>query len=246
MSTGNKHIEQRKNAGRIEEAVIEAIANFGLWLHAANGIECLDVSLHQVAQNTQSETNIMLAWRIGAKYVAQKSVDVRFVDGEPEVAQVLQRLYDIGGVADEIKNVALVGKTAAVGKPQRVSEVMQGDEWFHMAAAQICEHLPVTVDGGAIPLPLPRLNAAPFDAQAQSVVFHLLGPLKIAFRVVPPIAGVSSIFSGKNMPLLLPAIPLIVRIAALTLIRRRRRAPQKSARELQCSPASHRIAPSVA
>src|SRR5579884_623352 len=161
----------------------------------------------------------MLTRGIRAKYISHKSVDVRFVDREPEVAQVLQRLHDIGNIADKIKNVTLVGKTTTVGKPQWVGEVMQGDERFHVATVQIREHLPVTVYGGAIPLSLLRLNATPLDAQAQGIVLHLLGPLKIAFRVVPPVAGISSIFSGENMALLLPAIPLIVRISTLTLIR---------------------------
>ena len=65
MYSGNGPIQGRARIRRVEETVVRAVADLPFRLQAANGIERLDMRLHQVAQNLQGEHYIMFARRIG-------------------------------------------------------------------------------------------------------------------------------------------------------------------------------------
>src|SRR6266566_4494556 len=72
-----------------KETIIQAIPDLSLWLQAANGIECFDMRLQQITYHTLCAHQIMFAWWIAAKHISKRSVDVWFVDGNPEITEVV-------------------------------------------------------------------------------------------------------------------------------------------------------------
>src|SRR5690242_3359276 len=125
---------------RIEESVIQAVANLRLWLQSANCIKRFDVRLQQIAQHTARHAQVMPAWRIDTKHVAHRGIDVWLVNGNPEVAQVAQALYSACHVAREVTDVLLARETIPVGEPERFGKVVQRDHRSNMTVSQIREH----------------------------------------------------------------------------------------------------------
>ena len=104
-------------------------------------------------------------------------------------------------------------------EPDRVREVVQCDHRLDPASAQSSEHLAVAHQRAVIPLTRRRLDAAPFEREAQRVQPHLRGGVEVALGVVPPVAGAPAGFAGLDVSRALPRVPLVVGIAALILMR---------------------------
>src|SRR6266849_1040975 len=81
------------DASGIKETIIQAIPNLSLRLQAANSVERFDMSLHQVTYHTLRPQQVVLAGRIGAKHVTKSRVNVWFVDGNPEIAEIVEMLH---------------------------------------------------------------------------------------------------------------------------------------------------------
>src|SRR5581483_5576198 len=92
-------------------------------------------------------------------------IDVRLVDRYPEAAEITQGLHHIGHIARKEGHILSPGETAALREPERLGKMMQGDDRDHTTMTQVCEHGPVTLKGGIIPLTFDRFYAAPFQAQ---------------------------------------------------------------------------------
>ena len=105
--------------------------------------------------------------------------------------------------------------------------MMKCDQGFDMTPVQIRQHLPVAINCRAIPVALRWLDTTPLDAQAQHIVFHLFGQGKIFLRLPPPVRCIETTFARAYMPCFFPAIPLIVVVPTLALMRRGCRSPQK-------------------
>src|SRR5579859_627917 len=223
----------------IEEPVIQAGANLRLGLQAAYRIERFDMRLCQVAQHAPRHAQIALARRIDTQHVAHRSIDVWFVNGNPEIAQVAQALCGARHVAREVTDVLLARETTSVGKPERFGKVVQRDHRFDMAVSQIRQHGSIAIKSGAVPTALARFNTAPLQAESQRVMAHLLGQGEIAFGSFPPVHSIAAAITGVDVSLLLPAIPLVQHIAALVLIRRGSRSPQKSSGKAQHTLCGH-------
>src|SRR5579883_1437762 len=73
---------------------------------------------------------------------------------------------------------------------------------------------------------------------------HVFGAGKIFFGPFPPVCCFPADLARANAPLLLPAIPLVVRIVPLILMRRSGRPPEKTCGEPEyarlCHHAPHR------
>src|SRR5579859_3807329 len=110
---------------------------------------------------------------------------------------------------------------------------MQCDQGLDMPPAQIDQHRSIAINRHVLPVPLGRLNATPFDTQAQRVILHLLGQGKIALGLLPPVTGIPARLTGQNMPRLFPAMPLVSGIASLALMGRGCSSPQKTIRETE-------------
>src|SRR5258708_38415857 len=125
--------------------------------------------------------------------------------------------------------------------PQRIGEVVQRDHRRQAPLAQRLEHLPVLFQGGIIPLAGFRLDAAPLYRQAQRVIVHVHGAIKI-FKVAacPPIAGTPGLLILEDMAWgFFPAAPIIA-VLALDLMGSSRAAPQKTLRKLMNGLNRHR------
>src|SRR5690242_5316960 len=101
----------------VKEAIVRAITNLSFWLQAMDGVEGFDMCLRQIAQNVQGTQQVLCARRIVAKDVTLSCVAVAFVDGDPEIAEVLQVLYHVRDVAYEETDIVLLRKGASVGEP---------------------------------------------------------------------------------------------------------------------------------
>src|SRR6266849_32385 len=112
------------DASGIKETIIQAIPNRGPRLQAANSIERFDMSLHQVAYDTLCPHQVVLTGRIGAKHVTKSGVNVWFVDGNPEIAEILEMLHYVRNVAHKETDVVLVRKTIPLRKPEWFGKVM--------------------------------------------------------------------------------------------------------------------------
>src|ERR1700739_4145796 len=108
----------------IEETIIQAIPNRSPRLQAANSIERFDMGLQQVTYHTPCPTQVVFARRIGAKHVTKSSIDVRFVDGNPEITQVVEMLHHVCNVAHKKTDIVLVRKAIAVREPEWFGKVM--------------------------------------------------------------------------------------------------------------------------
>ena len=97
--------------------------------------------------------------------------------------------------------------------------MVESDDRLHIPAVQILQQFAIALDSRTIPAPFFRLDATPFKAQAQRVILHLLGQLKIHLSLPPPVASSTTAIAREDMSLLLPAIPLVIGIVALTLVR---------------------------
>src|SRR2546423_1209790 len=140
-------VEQEEGASRVEEAIVRAEANFGLGLEATNSVEGFDVGLDEVAQDVEGADDIVFTGRCVANFVALDGVDVGFVDGDPEVAEVVEGRDSMLDVAHEETDVGGIGETVAVGEPEGYGEVVEGDDGADVAPTQIGEYGPVAVDG---------------------------------------------------------------------------------------------------
>src|SRR6266849_11209862 len=112
------------DASGIKETIIQAIPNLSLRLQAANSVERFDMSLHQVTYHTLRPQQVVLAGRIGAKHVTKSRVNVWFVDGNPEIAEIVEMLHYVRNVAHKETDVVLVRKTIPVRKPEWFGKVM--------------------------------------------------------------------------------------------------------------------------
>src|SRR5579875_3841762 len=175
-----------------------------------------------------------------ADQIAHRGIHIWLVKRDPEIAEILEMRDHILNVAQEIANIRRISKASPVGEPERLGKMMQSHHRQYMPLPQIAQHRAVAIDRGAIQAALFRFDTAPFQAQAQRVVLHLLGPLKISFGSLPPIGSISAAIARKNMPLLLPTVPLIIGIAALALVSSIGSAPEKVLRETEDTFAGHR------
>src|SRR5712692_424826 len=108
----------------IKETIIQAVPDLSPRLQVANSVERFDMSLHQVAYHTLRPRQVVLAGRIGAKHVTKSRVNVWFVDGNPEIAEIVEMLHHARNVAHKETNVVLVRKTIPVCKPEWFGKVM--------------------------------------------------------------------------------------------------------------------------
>jgi|SRR5260370_37137318 len=97
---------------RVEETIVQAVADLPFGLQAANGIERLDMRLHQVTQNMQCMHDITFAG-IGAMEPCE-GITVWFIDGQPEIAEIAEPLHDIRYIAHKETSIGLVCQAAPV------------------------------------------------------------------------------------------------------------------------------------
>src|SRR5581483_1760042 len=59
----HRTVKRRESIGGIEKAIVQAIADLSFGLEIANGIERLDMRLHQVAQDLKGQQQVLFAGR---------------------------------------------------------------------------------------------------------------------------------------------------------------------------------------
>src|SRR5262245_28982994 len=124
----------------IEEVVVLRPAGASSGLEAVNLVVSGGVRPRHVRQYTRCATQIASAPRRPAtELVAANGVDVRLVEGAPEIAEAAQFLHDLRCVAREEGDGVQREEGATLLEPDRVREVVQRDQRLDTTSAQSSE-----------------------------------------------------------------------------------------------------------
>ncbi len=158
--------------------------------------------------------------RPDASKPALPQADQRLVEGQPEVAQIAQRIDDRACVALEERDALAVFPAATRRKPERIGEVVQRHHGLDAPVAQAADHGTVAVQRRVIDLAGAGLDTAPLDAQPMGVEPQPLHVIEIALGIGPPIAGEpAAVAVPDGAGLLLVDRPLVVAVVAFCLVR---------------------------
>ena len=81
-------------------------------------------------------------------------VDVRLIDGAPQVHQVAQLIRRASHKGDECAHRVAVHPPALAREPQRACEVVQGDHRLDALLTKVAEHIAVVADLARVELAL--------------------------------------------------------------------------------------------
>src|SRR5579871_567643 len=102
----------------------------------------------------------MMPRRKAAYLIADDGVDVGFVDGTPEVAEVAQRLHGMRDVALEAFGSVACEEAATRCEPEGIGEVMQRHHRLNAALVECLQHLAIALERLRIPFVHARLDAS--------------------------------------------------------------------------------------
>ena len=124
---------------------------------------------------------------------------VELVDHVPAADRLGDLWYEEAEVALEVAPVVWPGESAQPVEPERVGEVVQGDEHADTAGGEPVEQVEVVVKRGLVPASLFRLDPAPLDG-------HAVGPVAERGQQVHVLAVAAVVVTGPARGLAHPAL----------------------------------------
>src|SRR5512135_95244 len=104
-------------------------------------------------------------WKL-TEHVSEDGVNVRLIETDPVATELAKRLHgEFSEDREEFRT--LVGEESVLGlEPHRIREVMQRNEWPHLAFANGFENLAIAIDRAAVPSARFRLQSRPLHRDA--------------------------------------------------------------------------------
>ena len=131
----------------------------------------------------------LLRWP-DAQQMGLHGIDVRLVDGAPQIHEITQGLCYLGYETLKAPHCGLVLPPPTLSQPEGSGKVEQRYHGLNAARKQRAQNVPIAGDCAVIPSSLIGLDAAPFNGEPQRILAHGLGQLKILLIApLPPLAS---------------------------------------------------------
>ncbi len=177
----------------------------------------LDVGGRHIGHHPAHFQKALPSRRPCALQIPVVSINIRLVDGNILADQIPHALHHFPHEAQEIGDVVPLSEAASFLQPQRVAEMVEGQQHGDPRLLQRLDLLPVMGDGLLVKKTVLGLDAAPFHSHAVALDAHVLHERQI---FLPPLVVIHSrrrVAVVLDAALAVPVIPVAVFVAALDL-----------------------------